>query len=95
MNIDFWHGKKVFLTGHTGFKGGWLALWLTRLGASVVGYSLPPKTSNSFFSAVELEKIVDGYVNNINDRDSLKSTLIRTRPDIVFHLAAQALVQPS
>lgn len=92
---DFFKGKKVFLTGHTGFKGGWLSIWLKRLGADVIGYSLEPPTKPSLFEVCGLEKVVKTVKGNVTNLDDLSAALDDARPDIVFHLAAQALVRPS
>jgi CDP-glucose 4,6-dehydratase len=96
MKASFWKDKKVFLTGHTGFKGSWLALWLQQMGAQVTGYSLPPTTNPNLF---ELANVADGMTasieGDIRDADSLRRTLSTASPDIVLHLAAQALVRRS
>lgn len=88
-------GKRVFLTGHTGFKGGWLAEWLLGLGARVTGYSLLP-VEPSLFTQLELHgRLERNIFADINDREALRDALIRARPDFVFHLAAQPLVRES
>lgn len=88
--------KKVFLTGHTGFKGSWLALWLTKLGAKVCGYSLEPNTNPSMFQELDIQnKICKSIIGNILDEDGLKKAILDFEPDIVFHLAAQPLVRLS
>jgi CDP-glucose 4,6-dehydratase len=87
-----WRGQRVFVTGHTGFKGGWLAVWLRHLGADVSGYALPPSTEPSLFEAVRLGELVDSTIGDVRDRESLAACLDRVRPEVVFHLAAQALV---
>lgn len=95
MSAAFWHGKTVLVTGHTGFKGGWLSLWLQRMGAKVVGYALQPNTDPNLF---ELAGVGDGMVSEIGDvRDleRLSSVMTQHRPDVVFHLAAQPLVRYS
>lgn len=86
-------GKKVLLTGHTGFKGSWLALWLTRLGAEVVGYSKDVPTTPNHFSLLNLPIV--SIVADILDAQKLQSVLVEYRPEIVFHLAAQAIVRES
>lgn len=96
MNPEFWRGKRVFLTGHTGFKGGWLALWLTDMGAEVHGYALPPPTEPSLFSVANLQdRLACSTIADIRAADSLTQAMQAARPDIVFHLAAQPLVRYS
>jgi CDP-glucose 4,6-dehydratase len=96
MNRDFWRGKRVFVTGHSGFKGGWLSLWLANMGAETHGYSLAPPTTPSLFSALNLEdRIASSTIDDIRDADGLKAAMDRVQPDIVFHLAAQPLVRHS
>lgn len=91
----FWQGKRVLLTGHTGFKGTWLALWLHRLGAIVTGISLPPATTPNLFSLTGSETFIDSHYCDIRDAVALTSLIEQSRPEIVFHLAAQALVRAS
>ncbi|MEO0272286.1 MAG: CDP-glucose 4,6-dehydratase [candidate division WOR-3 bacterium] len=89
----FWVGKRVVITGHTGFKGGWLALWLWTLGAKVYGYSLPPPTEPNFFSAVNLQTCLEDHiVGDVRDYASISKVMLQIEPEIVFHLAAQSLV---
>lgn len=96
MFNNIYKGKKVFLTGHTGFKGSWLALWLTSLGAEVLGYSLAPNTNPSMFKELNIEnKISKSIIGNILDAEYLKQTMDDFKPDIVFHLSAQPLVRLS
>jgi CDP-glucose 4,6-dehydratase len=93
---NFWKGKKVFLTGHTGFKGGWLALWLTDMGADVYGYALAPPTSPSFFDVCNLAACLKGNTfADLRDADALSNAMQAAQPDIVLHLAAQPLVRYS
>ena len=92
---EFWRGKRVLLTGHTGFKGAWLALWLHRLGAKVVGVSLPPETQPNLFDLAGIETIVASHFCDIRDARALAALIEQARPEIVFHLAAQALVRAS
>lgn len=93
---DFWQGKKVFLTGHTGFKGGWLSLWLQSLGANVYGYALNPSTTPNLFTAADVAKyLVSSTIADIRDAASLEKAMLLAQPDIVFHLAAQPLVRYS
>ena len=96
MFNNIFEGKKAFLTGHTGFKGSWLALWLTSLGAEVCGYSLAPNTTPSMFNELNIEnKITKSVIGNILDETLLEKTMNEFQPDIVFHLAAQPLVRLS
>lgn len=96
MKRAFWRGKRVFLTGHTGFKGGWLALWLADLGAEVHGYALVPPTDPNFFSAASLEnRLASSAIADIRDANALERAMQAARPDIVLHLAAQPLVRQS
>jgi len=90
---DFWRGRSVFLTGHTGFVGGWLAFWLARMGARTVGYSLPPPTEPSFFEAVGLNGLVPWTQADIRDRKQLARAVASAQPQILLHLAAQPLVR--
>ena len=92
---QFWSGKKVFVTGHTGFKGAWLALWLASLGARVSGYALQPPSSPSLWALVEAKAGIASTVADIRDLGALGKAIESFQPDIVFHLAAQSLVRPS
>jgi CDP-glucose 4,6-dehydratase len=92
---DFWCGKRVTLTGHTGFKGAWLALWLTRLGALVTGISLPPNTTPNLYSLAKINTITDSHYIDIRDAHAIAGLINKAQPEIVFHLAAQALVLAS
>ena len=91
----FWRGKKVFLTGHTGFKGSWLSLWLQRLGAEVTGYSLAPPTSPSLFETASVATGMRSITGDVCDLSHLKSAMAAFEPEIVFHMAAQSLVRAS
>lgn len=94
MNRAFWRGKRVFLTGHTGFKGGWLALWLADMGADVHGYALPPPTEPNIFTVANLqERLAGSTIADIRDAPVLAQAMQAARPDIVLHLAAQPLVR--
>lgn len=96
INPEFWRNRSVFVTGHTGFKGGWISLWLHYLGAKVYGYSLEPPTKPSFFHETNLGSILSGSViGDIRDFNNLKSYVKLYKPSIVFHLAAQPLVRDS
>ena len=89
----FWRGKRVLLTGHTGFKGAWLTLWLHRLGADVVGVALAPAGQPNLFDQAALDGMAQSHLQDIRDADALGRLLHQTRPEIVLHLAAQALVR--
>ena len=91
----FWKGKRVFLTGHTGFKGSWLCLWLHRLGAEVTGYALAPPTEPSLFDLCDIGSLVHSHISDIRDGDELSSSLQQASPEIVIHMAAQPLVRDS
>lgn len=96
MSFEFWRGKRVFLTGHTGFKGGWLSLWLTKLGAEVHGYALLPPTDPNFFTVTRLEdQIASSTIADIRDVSSITRAMAAVQPEIVLHLAAQSLVRYS
>lgn len=91
----FWQRRKVFLTGHTGFKGSWLALWLDQLGADVMGYALPPHTTPNLFTMAEVAGGMTSVIGDLSALEQLKASLVRHRPEIVLHLAAQSLVRAS
>lgn len=91
----FWAGRRVFVTGHTGFKGGWLALWLRELGAEVYGYALPAVTEPSLWQAARLHELVPGTLADIRDAQRLAKAVADFAPEIVLHLAAQPLVRES
>jgi CDP-glucose 4,6-dehydratase len=95
MNPSFWRGRRVFLTGHTGFKGSWLALWLTKLGAQVTGYSLLPPSNPSLFEVARVGEGIDSVIADIRDLESLCAEMQRAAPEIVIHMAAQSLVRYS
>jgi CDP-glucose 4,6-dehydratase len=92
---DFWHGKRVFLTGHTGFKGSWLSLWLQGLGAQVTGYALPAPTQPSLFEIARVADGMDSVIADIRDLGSLQQAMQSAQPEIVIHMAAQPLVRES
>ena len=95
MTPDFWRGRRVFLTGHTGFKGGWLALMLRHLGAEVSGFGLPPVHAQGVYLAAEVEKHVSSSMGDIRDYSALLEAGAGARAEVVFHLAAQSLVLAS
>jgi CDP-glucose 4,6-dehydratase len=95
MNPQFWQGKKVFLTGHTGFKGSWLSLWLQLLGAEVVGYSLSPETQPNLFERARVSEGMTSVVGDILDLERLTRAMSESQPEIVIHMAAQSLVRKS
>ncbi len=95
MNPAFWKDKRVLLTGHTGFKGGWLSLWLQSLGVQVIGYALPPPTSPSLFDVAEVGKGMTSILGDIRDLAKLQAVFAEHRPEIVIHMAAQPLVRYS
>lgn len=95
INQSFWQGKKVFLTGHTGFKGSWLSIWLHSLGVVVKGYSLDPPTKVSLFVEAGVESLVDSDIADIRDFEKLKESMVSFSPDILIHMAAQPLVRYS
>lgn len=92
---EIYQDKKVFITGHTGFKGTWLSLWLQKLGAKVYGYSLAPSSSLNHFSLIQESNKTHSYIADINDLQNFQSILLEVEPDIIFHLAAQPLVRES
>jgi CDP-glucose 4,6-dehydratase len=95
INQNFWRGRRVFLTGHTGFKGAWLALWLQEMGAEVTGYALAPPTKPSLFDAANLSKDMHSIIGDIRDTETLTQSLREAHPEIVLHLAAQPIVRQS
>ena len=96
INKNFWKNKKVLVTGHTGFKGSWLVIWLKILGAKVYGYSLKPSTNPSLYKLSKIEQIINrSYIKDIRNLKSLKKVINSVKPSIVFHLAAQPSVRYS
>src|SRR5262245_58379457 len=92
MTGDFWRGKKVFVTGNTGFKGSWLSLWLAHVGALVQGYSLKPPTKPSLFELAKVGEVVPTIEGDIRNLPRLSAEMAKFGPDIVLHLAAQTVV---
>lgn len=95
MFDEIYKNKTVLVTGHTGFQGGWLSLWLKQLGANVIGYSLEPSTESSFFESVGLRDDLQHVNGDIRNQEKFKQIISKYRPEIVFHLAAQSLVRKS
>lgn len=95
MKNSFWNNRKVFITGHTGFKGGWLTLWLKSLGAEICGYALKPESKKSLYYEAEVSKGIDSNLNNILNYKVLSQKISQFSPEVVFHLAAQPLVKKS
>jgi CDP-glucose 4,6-dehydratase len=93
--VNAWRGRRVFLTGHTGFKGGWLALWLARRGALVRGYALDPPTEPNLFTLARVGSVAEDVRGDILDRPKLEAAMREFAPEIVFHMAAQPLVRRS
>lgn len=95
MHTAFWKDRRVFITGHTGFKGSWLSLLLTRLGGNVTGYSLPPPTTPSLFEVANVASCVSSLAGDVRDLSALRDAIERSRAEVVLHLAAQSLVRAS
>lgn len=95
MTPGFWSGRRVFVTGHTGFKGSWLCLWLQRLGAQITGFALDAPTQPSLFEEAEVAHGIDHVVGDVRDVTAVRDAMQRARPEVVFHLAAQSLVRHS
>lgn len=94
-NLDFWNQKKVFITGHTGFKGSWLSILLDHLGSEVYGFALEPNTEISLFNETGLKTKINSFIGNILNEETLKEKVAEFQPEIVFHMAAQPLVRES
>lgn len=95
LNVSGWRGRRVLITGHTGFKGSWLSLWLAELGAHVTGFSLPPPTEPSLFELAKVASRVRHIEGDIRDAEAIKRAFQAAEPQVVFHMAAQSLVRAS
>jgi len=95
IDAGFWRGRRVLVTGHTGFKGSWLALWLHALGADVHGFASRPQTTPSLFELTRVDELVPTTTGDVRDLADVEAVMAESRPQVVFHLAAQALVNPS
>jgi len=94
-SLNPWHGRRVLVTGHTGFKGSWLSLWLHRLGASVTGFALPPPTDPSLFERARVGDLVNSIEGDVCDLAAVQAAMAAAEPEVIFHLAAQPLVRLS
>ena len=95
IDKEFWNGRRVFLTGHTGFKGSWICLWLSSLGAVVKGYSLCPSTTPSLFEEARIDRLIASEIGDIRNLSTIKKSMLDFNPDILIHMAAQSLVRYS
>jgi CDP-glucose 4,6-dehydratase len=95
IDPQFWRGKKVFLTGHTGFKGSWTCLWLNHLGAKVTGFALPPPTTPSLFELARIGELIHSVEGDVTNLGAVEKAMREAEPDIVIHMAAQSLVRKS
>jgi CDP-glucose 4,6-dehydratase len=95
MRAEFWRGRRVFVTGHTGFKGGWLVIWLRRMGADVTGYALAPVTEPSLFTVARVSDGIRSVIGDVRDSAAVRDALHESGAEILFHFAAQSLVRAS
>src|SRR5690554_394376 len=95
VDPGFWKDKKVYLTGHTGFKGSWLSLWLQRMGANLRGYALSPATAPALFNEADVAENMQSEFGDIRDLDAISSSMMDFNPDVLIHMAAQPLVRRS
>ena len=95
VSINFWNGKRVLITGHTGFKGSWLSLWLNELNAEVFGYAFEPETNPSLYSQLKLSTLINNNFGDIRDTNSVANYILKVKPDVIIHMAAQPLVRHS
>ena len=95
IDQEFWKGKRVFITGHTGFKGSWISLWLVSLGAKVKGYALNPPTTPSLFNEARVGEVMESKIGDIGDQSKLYQSMTAFDPDILIHMSAQSLVRCS
>ncbi len=95
IDQNFWKDKKVLITGHTGFKGSWLSMWLYSMGAKITGYALDPHTTPNLYQLAKIDSLVSSIISDIRDKDSLEKVISTIKPEIIFHLAAQPIVRDS
>jgi CDP-glucose 4,6-dehydratase len=95
VDPKFWNGKRVFITGHTGFKGSWLSIWLTSMGSIVKGYSLEPPTTPSLYAEARIDELLESTIGDIRNQEELSNSMLSFDPEILIHMAAQPLVRYS